>query len=216
MGFGWRSQIALPRLLAACLVLGSSNLASAEGPAVSPVSVIQIPLELDLRPLVQAADSSLPTQAGHWPGWHKWHGIDTRYRAWRGPPWLAMQGGVLSGPSPCALPAPGTKGADSQSVLRSHSRAYRNGGKQLGGGTHQGVARRPHDYVGDGSCANTSEACLRPTSRDSPNRYRYRNRNIPREIRLRFRSRSRFRAGGKMLHCKNLTHLQRFHALKES
>ena len=58
--------------------------------------------------------------------------------------------------------------------------------------------------------------CLRLTSRDSPNRYRYRcrNRNIPREIRLRFRS--RFRAGGKMLHCKNLTHLQRFFALKDS
>jgi hypothetical protein len=82
-------------LLAACLLLGSSSLASAEGPAVSPVSVIQIPLELDLGPLVQAADSSLPTQAGHWPGWHKWHGIDARYRAWRGPLWLAMQGGVL-------------------------------------------------------------------------------------------------------------------------
>jgi hypothetical protein len=75
--------------------------------------------------------------------------------------------------------------------------------------------------------------CLRPASRDSPNRYRYRyrnrNRNIPREIRSRSRSRSRsrfrsrsrsrsrfrsrFRAGRKMLRCKNLTHLQRFHAL---
>jgi hypothetical protein len=63
--------------------------------------------------------------------------------------------------------------------------------------------------------------CLRLTSRDSPNRYRYRYRyryrNIPREIRSRSRSRSRlrFRAGRKMLRCKNLTHPQRFHALKD-
>jgi hypothetical protein len=57
--------------------------------------MIQVPLELDLGPLFRAAETSLPTQSGHWPGWRDWHGIDIRYRAWRGPLLLAMQGEVL-------------------------------------------------------------------------------------------------------------------------
>jgi hypothetical protein len=95
MSCRWRSQIGLPRLLVACLLLGWANLTLAERPAVPPVSAVQIPLELDLGPIFQVAESSLPTQAGHWPGWRKWHGISARYRAWRGPLWLAMQGNVL-------------------------------------------------------------------------------------------------------------------------
>lgn len=95
MSCGWRSRTGSSRLLAACLVLGLACLASAVSKAVPPVSVAQIPLELDLGSLFQAAESSLPSQAGHWPGWRKWHGIEVRYRAWRGPLSLAMQGDVL-------------------------------------------------------------------------------------------------------------------------
>ena len=82
-------------LLAIALMLGANIAVGSGGAALPPVSVVQVPLELDLQPLFAAAESSLPTQTGHWPGWRKWHGIDTRYRAWRGPLRLEMQGEVL-------------------------------------------------------------------------------------------------------------------------
>jgi hypothetical protein len=95
MSVGQTGCTALPRFLMACLALASASLAWAEGRLVPPVSVIQIPVELDLGPLFRAAESSLPTHAGNWPGWRKWHGIDVRYRAWRGPLRLSVQGDVL-------------------------------------------------------------------------------------------------------------------------
>jgi hypothetical protein len=82
-------------LLGAALLLSCIGGARAEGAGAAPVSVVQVPLELDLGPLIQAAETTLPTQTGHWPGWRDWHGIDTRYRAWRGPLQVAMQGEVL-------------------------------------------------------------------------------------------------------------------------
>ena len=71
--------------------------AAAEGlaPDETPVSVIQIPIELDLGPLFAAAETALPTQAGPWPGSERRHGFDVRYQAWRGPLQLAMRGPVL-------------------------------------------------------------------------------------------------------------------------
>ena len=89
----------LSLLLIASLALGPEPAWGADpgapAAAAAPVSVIQIPLELDLGPLFGAAESALPTQAGQWPGWGKWHGIDVRYRAWRGPLMLSMQGDVV-------------------------------------------------------------------------------------------------------------------------
>lgn len=86
-------------VLIASLALGPDSAwgadLAASAPAAAPVSVIQVPLELDLGPLFGAVESALPTQAGQWPGWRKWHGIDARYRAWRGPLGLSMQGEVL-------------------------------------------------------------------------------------------------------------------------
>jgi hypothetical protein len=90
-----RAKIGWRHLLAMSLGLIWAAGAIAEAPTAPRVSVIQVPLELDLGPLIQAAESALPAQAGHWPGWHQWHGIDARYRAWRGPLHLAMQGDVL-------------------------------------------------------------------------------------------------------------------------
>lgn len=59
------------------------------------VSILEIPLSFNLRPLIQAAENALPQQAGHWRGWQDWHGLKTRYRAWRGPLQIWMQGPVL-------------------------------------------------------------------------------------------------------------------------
>jgi len=87
-------------------MLGSASLTAAD----PPMSMIQIPLELDLGPLFETAESSLPIQAGHWPGWRKWHGIDARYRAWRGPLWLAMQGEVVQAQAHVRYQLQGRKG----------------------------------------------------------------------------------------------------------
>jgi hypothetical protein len=92
-----RRAAALPRRLLWAFSLAlfcAAGAGATQGDAV-PVSVVQIPLEVDLTPLFEAAESALPTQVGSWPGWRDWHGIDTRYRAWRGPLQLAMQGEVL-------------------------------------------------------------------------------------------------------------------------
>jgi hypothetical protein len=77
----------------ATLILGLALL----GPAVSTAapSLIEVPIELDLRPLFHAADQHLPREAGHWQGWRDWHGIQTRYRAWRGPLSLSLNGDTL-------------------------------------------------------------------------------------------------------------------------
>jgi hypothetical protein len=83
------------RVSARWLALALVAAASAPVSSAPPVSLVQVPLELDLAPLFRAAEASMPAQAGYWPRWKKWHGIDARYRAWRGPLLLAMQGGVL-------------------------------------------------------------------------------------------------------------------------
>ncbi|MGE5155161.1 MAG: DUF4403 family protein [Bdellovibrio bacteriovorus] len=80
---------------AACLAFLWGGGSPALGVEAGPVSIVQVPLELDLAPLFKAAESALPTQIGSWPGWRDWHGIDTRYRAWRGPLQLSMQGETL-------------------------------------------------------------------------------------------------------------------------
>ena len=49
-------------------------------------------------------------------------------------------------------------------ILRPSSRAYRNEGKPPAGGTHQGIARRPHGYVGGRSAAITVLVNLRVDS----------------------------------------------------
>jgi hypothetical protein len=76
------------------LILGLALLGSGTAGAASP-SLIEVPIDLDLRPLFRAADQHLPTQAGHWQTWRDWHGIQTRYRAWRGPLSLSMTGDLL-------------------------------------------------------------------------------------------------------------------------
>jgi hypothetical protein len=42
-----------------------------------------------------AAEKALPSQAGYWKKWKDWHGIKSRYRAWRGPLSITAAGDVL-------------------------------------------------------------------------------------------------------------------------
>jgi hypothetical protein len=60
-----------------------------------PLSFIEIPLRLSLEPLITSADRLLPSQAGNWRTWQDWHGIDSQYRAWRGPLSVTASGDVL-------------------------------------------------------------------------------------------------------------------------
>ncbi len=62
---------------------------------ISPVSAIEIPLRLSLDPLTKAAEKILPQQAGNWRSWKDWHGIQSQYRAWRGPLSITVSGDVL-------------------------------------------------------------------------------------------------------------------------
>jgi len=62
----------------------------------SPVSIIEIPVQLSLAPLTRAAERTLPQQAGHWRTWKDWHGIKSQYRAWRGPLSVTVSGDVLT------------------------------------------------------------------------------------------------------------------------
>jgi hypothetical protein len=79
------------------LGLAAFGAQAAEGTqhAESPVSFIEIPLRLSLEPLVAAADRTLPYQAGNWRTWKDWHGIESQYRAWRGPLAVTASGEVL-------------------------------------------------------------------------------------------------------------------------
>ncbi len=61
---------------------------------LSPSSM-EIPVRISLDPLSEAVEKSVPYQTGYWRGWHRWHGIDTQYRAWRGPLRVSMRGDVL-------------------------------------------------------------------------------------------------------------------------
>lgn len=52
-------------------------------------------MRLSLERLFEVAEEDMPRQAGNWRDWKKTRGIKTKYRAWRGPLYLSMQGDVL-------------------------------------------------------------------------------------------------------------------------
>jgi len=88
------------RLLPLLLLLwlsgaGAQSTAGIQQP-VTPVSIIEIPVRLSLEPLLDAAEKALPTQAGNWRNWKDWHGIKSKYRAWRGPLGMTVSGDVLT------------------------------------------------------------------------------------------------------------------------
>lgn len=83
-----RLSLALPRAVSAQSVAGQLQLEQ------SP-SIIEIPIHISLDRLFEVAEREVPWQAGNWRDWKKTHGIKTKYRAWRGPLYLTMQGDVL-------------------------------------------------------------------------------------------------------------------------
>jgi len=89
-----RSRL-LPLVLLLWLpVIGAQSVAVIKQP-LSPVSIIEIPVQLSLGPLSKAAEKTLPQQAGNWHTWKEWHGIESKYRAWRGPLGITVSGDVL-------------------------------------------------------------------------------------------------------------------------
>lgn len=81
------------RALCLCLIL-AAPLGALAAPPGAP-SLIEVPIRIDLAPLFRAVDERLPREAGHWRAWEDWHGIMTRYRAWRGPLTLSLSGDLL-------------------------------------------------------------------------------------------------------------------------
>ena len=69
---------------------------SDERTAEFSLSVIEIPARLSLDRLFEAAEEEIPRETGNWRNWRQSFGIDTKYRAWRGPLHLAMHGQVLT------------------------------------------------------------------------------------------------------------------------
>ncbi len=85
----------LPLLPLLWLTAAAAQQSAGTQQAEPPVSFIDIPLQIPLQPMIDAADRILPAQAGYWRTWRRWHGIDTQYRAWRGPLSITASGEVL-------------------------------------------------------------------------------------------------------------------------
>jgi len=58
-------------------------------------SIIEVPLTIPLSPLFDEVEALTPGQAGHWRGWQSHKGVDTQYRAWRGPLMIRAVGDTL-------------------------------------------------------------------------------------------------------------------------
>jgi hypothetical protein len=91
---GWRLGLALS-LAATCAYGGANSLPRKDTPRPQ-TSVLELPFGFSLRPLFGDLERLVPSEAGHWQDWQRRFGIDTRYRAWRGPLALAMRGDVLT------------------------------------------------------------------------------------------------------------------------
>ena len=69
--------------------------AAAPDPAAAVPSIIEVPVRISMTPLFEAAEREVPQQAGHWRKWKNTRGINTRYRAWRGPLGFRLTGNIL-------------------------------------------------------------------------------------------------------------------------
>ena len=121
-------------------------------------SLVEIPIPIDLTPLLHTADAGLPREAGHWQAWRDWHGIKTRYRAWRGPLALSLSGDLLQ----------------AQAHVRYWARARKDIIGGLGLDTGCGVVEPPRQAL-IGMVARLAFApdwTLRPSLRVLPPRFR--------------------------------------------
>lgn len=86
------------KLLILFLVLPGLALAQAAPPqtyGTQPTSMVEVPIRISLDRLFDMAEREMPLQAGNWRSWKKAYGVMSRYRAWRGPLFISMQGNEL-------------------------------------------------------------------------------------------------------------------------
>ncbi|MGD8309035.1 MAG: DUF4403 family protein [Chromatiales bacterium] len=107
MKSGWRRvgrgrRIAHPgpvllAALALTLALGARPALAQTARPVAPagLSVIEAPVHIPLAPLFAEVERLTPRETGHWRTWKEVQGVDTRYRAWRGPVSFRMAGQTL-------------------------------------------------------------------------------------------------------------------------
>ncbi|MEA1889266.1 MAG: DUF4403 family protein [Pseudomonadota bacterium] len=93
---GQRLHSKILLILLLWLPVASAQLAADIQQPLLPNSTIDIPVQLSLDQLTDAAEKTLPTQAGNWRSWKDWHGIKSKYRAWRGPLNISISGDVIS------------------------------------------------------------------------------------------------------------------------
>jgi hypothetical protein len=89
-------------LVLALVVVGVAStpaVGQPRGEAAAP-SIVEIPLRISLDRLYEVAEQEMPREAGNWRDWRQTYGIDTKYRAWRGPLDLAMHGQLLTARAP--------------------------------------------------------------------------------------------------------------------
>lgn len=97
-GIVWKLCAAVPLFLTLGLVLASSAWAQpvvGPGQPGSSPSLVEIPVRLPLDRLFEMAEAQMPRQAGNWRRWQENYGVETKYRAWRGPLSLRAKGELL-------------------------------------------------------------------------------------------------------------------------
>jgi hypothetical protein len=85
--------------LALILQLLLVNTAGAAPPQLQPVtpsSLLSVPLRIPLGQFFGDLEEMLPQQAGNWRTWRRRHGVNTKFRAWRGPLSVHFEGDVLT------------------------------------------------------------------------------------------------------------------------
>jgi len=89
-------------LLTGLMLILSASFAYAQQPydatiqaspdAQTSASSIEVPVQIPLKPWAEKIEQLTPLQAGHWQSWKKKHGLQAKYRAWRGPLEIQAEG----------------------------------------------------------------------------------------------------------------------------
>ncbi len=87
-------------LLSLQLLLITPTSAAQPSPGRQPSNglptTIEAPLRISLESIYREVEESLPQESGSWRKWKRSHGIDTKYRAWRGPLSFDIRDDVLT------------------------------------------------------------------------------------------------------------------------
>lgn len=68
------------------LLMTSANALPSPGQQADGLpTIIEAPLRISLESIYHQVEESLPQQSGSWRKWKRSHGVNTKYRAWRGP-----------------------------------------------------------------------------------------------------------------------------------